>query len=103
MAGVGVTVRGIRYRAGRSLVVFALAVVAVTAVVLVPGYTLAAEQSALTDQLRSRSAAQLGLTVSGSNIDMADAAASAMLRQQPRLARVAGRRWTGFAGAATLP
>ncbi|BCJ31284.1 hypothetical protein [Actinocatenispora sera] len=102
MAAVGVTVRGIRYRAGRSLVVFVLAVVATTAVVLVPGYTLAAEQSALTDQLRSRPAASLGLTVSGDEPDTLDATADGMLRDTPRLAAVTGRRWSGASGTVSL-
>ncbi len=45
--------RGIRYRAGRSLVVFLLALVATTAAVLAPVYARAAQQSVLTDGLRA--------------------------------------------------
>ena len=45
--------RGIRYRAGRSLVVFLLAAAATTAAVLAPVYARAAQQSVLTDGLRS--------------------------------------------------
>ncbi|MEV0841418.1 hypothetical protein AB0I55_17910 [Actinocatenispora sera] len=102
MAAVGVTVRGIRYRAGRSLVVLVLAVVATTAVVLVPGYTLAAEQSALTDQLHSRPAASIGLTVSGADLDALRTATDGMLRDAPRLAAVTGRRWSGASGTVSL-
>src|SRR2546421_268335 len=55
--------RGIRYRAGRSLVVFVLALLATTAAVLAPGYSRAAQQSVLTDALRSASADATGLVV----------------------------------------
>jgi putative ABC transport system permease protein len=48
-----VVLRGIRYRAGRSLVVFLLALVATTAAVLPPVYARAAQESVLTDGLRS--------------------------------------------------
>ncbi len=47
-----VMLRGIRYRAGRSFVVFVLALLATTAAVLIPGYSRAAQQSVLTDGLR---------------------------------------------------
>lgn len=99
---VGVTVRGVRYRAGRSLVVFALAVVATAAVVLVPAYTLAAERSALTDQLRARPPAELGLTFTGTDPDRVAAVASRLLRRAPRLAAVTGHRWSGGAGRVTV-
>ncbi len=55
--------RGIRYRAGRSLVVFLLALVATTAAVLAPVYARAAQQSVLTDGLRSASADATTLVV----------------------------------------
>jgi hypothetical protein len=45
--------RGIRHRAGRSLVVLLLALVAITSAVLVPAYSRAAQQSVLTDGLRA--------------------------------------------------
>ncbi|MGC9670193.1 hypothetical protein ACNTMW_27080 [Planosporangium sp. 12N6] len=48
-----VMLRGIGYRAGRSLVVFVLALLATTAAVLAPVYARAAQQSVLTDALRS--------------------------------------------------
>jgi hypothetical protein len=48
-----VMLRGIRYRAGRSAVVFLLALLATTAAVLAPAYSRAAQQSVLTDGLRS--------------------------------------------------
>ncbi|HEY3010883.1 MAG TPA: FtsX-like permease family protein [Micromonosporaceae bacterium] len=53
MTGWTVMVRGIRYRAGRSLVVLLLAAAATTAAVLAPAYTRAAQQSVLTDGLRN--------------------------------------------------
>jgi putative ABC transport system permease protein len=56
-------VRGIRYRAGRSLVVLLLATVATTAAVLAPAYTRAAQQSVLTDGLRSAPPSATALVV----------------------------------------
>jgi hypothetical protein len=47
-----VVLRGIRYRAGRSMVVVLLALIASTAAVLAPAYSRAAQQSVLTDGLR---------------------------------------------------
>ncbi len=67
MAGWGVTLRGIRYRTGRSLVVLVLAVVATTAAVLAPAYARAAEQSVLTDALRGEPSYVSGITFSGTN------------------------------------
>jgi hypothetical protein len=55
--------RGIRYRAGRSFVVFLLAVTATTAAVLAPAYSRAAQQSVLTDGLSAASTDATGLTV----------------------------------------
>ena len=52
-----------RYRAGRSLVVFLLALVATTAAVLAPGYSRAAQQSVLTDGLRTAPADATSLVV----------------------------------------
>jgi FtsX-like permease family protein len=46
-----VVVRGIRYRAGRSLVLLLLATLAVAVTVLVPAYARAAQQSVLTERL----------------------------------------------------
>jgi putative ABC transport system permease protein len=59
--------RGIRHRAGRSLVVLLLAAVAVTAAVLAPAYTRAAQQSVLTDGLKGAppSATALAATAEG--------------------------------------
>ncbi len=65
MAGWLVTLRGIRYRSGRSLVVFLLAVLATTAAVLAPAYARVAQQSALSDQLSDLPAGTLGLTITG--------------------------------------
>ncbi|WP_433057266.1 FtsX-like permease family protein [Dactylosporangium sp. CS-033363] len=58
-----VMLRGIRYRAGRSFVVFLLAVTATTAAVLTPAYSRAAQQSVLTDGLSAASTDATGLTV----------------------------------------
>src|SRR5262249_1500511 len=55
--------RGIRYRAGRSLVGFLLALAATAAAVLAPVYARAAQQSVLTDGLRSASADATTLVV----------------------------------------
>jgi hypothetical protein len=55
--------RGIRYRAGRSFVVFLLAVTATTAAVLAPAYSRAAQQSVLTDGLSGASTGATGITV----------------------------------------
>ncbi|MEV4131364.1 FtsX-like permease family protein [Dactylosporangium sp. NPDC049742] len=57
-----VMLRGIRYRAGRSFVVFLLAVTATTAAVLAPAYSRAAQQSVLTDGLSAASTDATGLT-----------------------------------------
>src|SRR5689334_8659760 len=53
-------IRGIRYRAGRSFVVFLLAT---TAAVLAPAYSRAAQQSVLADGLTSAAADATSLTV----------------------------------------
>ncbi|UWP84005.1 hypothetical protein Dfulv_07050 [Dactylosporangium fulvum] len=58
-----VMLRGIRHRAGRSFVVFLLAVTATTAAVLAPTYSRAAQQSVLTDGLSAASTDATGLTV----------------------------------------
>src|SRR5205823_7580465 len=58
-----VMLRGIRYRPGRSLGVFLLALVATTAAVLAPAYSRAAQQSVLTDGLRSAPADATSLVV----------------------------------------
>ncbi|MET7424128.1 FtsX-like permease family protein [Dactylosporangium sp. NPDC005555] len=58
-----VMLRGIRYRAGRSFVVFVLAATASTAAVLAPAYSRAAQQSVLTDGLSAASTDATGLTV----------------------------------------
>lgn len=107
MAGWLVTVRGIRYRSGRSLVVFLLAVVATTAAVLAPAYTGAAEQSALTDTLRAMPAQTLGLTVTGASASDVDVAslhnqALPLVRERTELSAVLGRPYEGATGAATL-
>lgn len=64
MTGWTVLLRGVRYRAGRSLVVLILAAIAVTAAVLTPAYARAAAQSVLTDRLTAAPAYATSLTVS---------------------------------------
>jgi hypothetical protein len=63
LTGWTVLLRGVRYRAGRSLVVLVLAAIAVTAAVLTPAYARAAAQSVLTDRLISAPAYATSLTV----------------------------------------
>jgi len=58
-----VMLRGIRYRAGRSLVVLVLATAATAAVVLAPAYGRAARQSVLTDGLAAAPANGTSLAV----------------------------------------
>ncbi|GIG60835.1 hypothetical protein Lfu02_52070 [Longispora fulva] len=69
-----VTLRGIRYRWGRSLAVLLLATVAVTAAVLAPAYSRAAQQSVLLDGLTHASLTSTGLLVGAAT--PADAAAA---------------------------
>jgi putative ABC transport system permease protein len=87
-----VTMRGIRYRAARSAVVFALAVAATTAAVLAPAYTRAAQESVLTDELRATPQGTLGLTIRSSATGVADLAGVTMplVRHRPTLAAVTG-------------
>lgn len=63
MAGWTVVLRGIRYRSGRSLVVLLLAGIATAATVLAPAYSRAAQQSVLSDGLRSAPANATSLQV----------------------------------------
>ncbi|MEV0650159.1 FtsX-like permease family protein [Phytomonospora sp. NPDC050363] len=95
----GVTASGIRHRPGRSVVVLALAVVAVAAAVLAPAYTAAAQQSMLTDGLRALSPVSSGLSVdaqgsAGSSayaaVDQARVAVDASLAAYPGLDDVLG-------------
>ncbi|MEV6525283.1 hypothetical protein AB0M43_25345 [Longispora sp. NPDC051575] len=69
-----VTLRGIRYRWGRSLAVLLLATVAVTAAVLAPAYARAAQQSVLLDGLTNAPPTATGLLVAAAT--PADAAAA---------------------------
>ncbi len=64
MTAWSVTLRGIRHRPGRSLIVLLLAAVAVTAAVLAPAYARAAEQSVLIDAVRAAPPDLTGLLVS---------------------------------------
>jgi putative ABC transport system permease protein len=63
LAGWTVVLRGIRYRSGRSLVVLLLAGIATAATVLAPAYTRAAQQSVLSDGLRSAPSSATSLQV----------------------------------------
>ncbi|HEY3504651.1 MAG TPA: FtsX-like permease family protein [Actinocatenispora sp.] len=107
MAGWLVTVRGIRYRSGRSLVVFLLAMVATTAAVLAPAYTRTAEQSALTDTLRAVPAGSLGVTVSGSGASDVDLSGlrtqgAELVGARHELSAVLGQPYAGAVGKATV-
>ncbi|WP_157641232.1 hypothetical protein [Longispora albida] len=62
-----VTLRGIRYRWGRSLAVLLLATIAVTAAVLAPAYSRAASESILLDGLRTAPAASTGLSIAAAS------------------------------------
>jgi hypothetical protein len=93
--------RGIRYRSGRSLVVLLLAAFATTAAVLIPAYERAAEQSVLTDGMRSAPPVSSALTVSAENVDEPSvsevkAAAEAALRKAPHLQTVLDRAVTSI-------
>ena len=97
-----VMLRGIRHRAGRSLVVLLLALVATTAAVIVPAYSRAAQQSVLTDGLRAAPSTGTSLAISaegtaatapaahGATGD-ARSAVSAALRRHPVLAGLVDR------------
>jgi putative ABC transport system permease protein len=63
LAGWTVVLRGIRYRSGRSLMVLILAGVATAATVLAPAYSRAAQQSVLSDGLRTAPANATSLQV----------------------------------------
>ncbi len=73
MTGWTVMLRGIRFRAGRSALVLLLAAVATAAAVTAAGYQRAAEQSVLTDGLRSAPAYQTAVIVAASGTDGAGA------------------------------
>jgi putative ABC transport system permease protein len=63
VAGWTVVLRGIRYRSGRSLMVLLLAGIATAATVLAPAYSRAAQQSVLSDGLRTAPANATSLHV----------------------------------------
>jgi putative ABC transport system permease protein len=99
-----VTLRGIRYRAGRSLVVFLLATVATAAAVLAPGYARAAQHSVLLDALRSVPAPVSGLRVTGLGVDPGTADGMAVsLRRVPALRAVLGAPIAGVTARVELP
>jgi hypothetical protein len=77
--------RGIRYRAGRSSVVFLLAMLATTAAVLAPAYSRAAQQSVLADGLAAASVGATTLTV-GAKGTQESAPAAFMATDDIRLA-----------------
>lgn len=102
MTAWGVVLRGIRYRAGRSLVVLLLATVATTAAVLVPAYSRAAAQSVLSDGLAAAPTTGTSITVYAEGTAAtapaahnatgdARAAVTAVLRRHPTLARLLDR------------
>ena len=100
MTGWTVLLRGVRHRAGRSLVVFLLAAIAVTAAVLTPAYSRAAQQSVLTDTLRAAPAYASSVTVKANGTVESPAyqpalessqVADAAIKARPLLRGLAGR------------
>ncbi|GLZ81743.1 hypothetical protein Afil01_65500 [Actinorhabdospora filicis] len=94
-----VTFRGIRHRAGRSAVVFTLAIVAVAAAVLAPAYTAAAQQSMLTDEMRAMSTPTATVTLYTVGDETGEAyrdpaefraAITAELAKRPKIAEMLG-------------
>ncbi len=101
MTGWSVMLRGIRYRPGRSLAVLLLAAFATTSAVLIPVYGRAAEQSVLTDGLRSAPAVSAALTVRAENMDEPSvgevkASTERALREAPHLQQVLDRAVTSI-------
>ncbi|MFB9235250.1 FtsX-like permease family protein [Plantactinospora siamensis] len=92
MAAWWVTVRGIAYRPGRSLVVALLIAVTTATAVAIPAYTRAAQQSVLTDVLTAQPPVLAGLLTRSGDTDQ-DAALAASQRAvagSPVLARRLG-------------
>jgi hypothetical protein len=91
LAAWTVMLRGIRYRTGRSLVVFILATMATTAAVLAPAYSRAAQQSVLTDGLAAAPVDATTLTVEARGADVATddirLAMNQVLNRQPAVTR----------------
>jgi len=83
VTGWSVMLRGIRYRSGRSLVVLFLAAFATIAAVLAPAYGRAAEQSVLTDAVRSAPQAATSLTISAESSAAGAGSGSYDPAQQP--------------------
>jgi len=86
LAAWTVVLRGIRYRAGRSFVVFVLAALATTAAVLAPAYSRAAQQSVLADGLRGESSLTVGAGTGAQPIDEIRLAMNQVLAREPTLA-----------------
>src|SRR5690348_14476308 len=86
LAAWTVMLRGIRYRAGRSFVVFLLAALATTAAVLAPAYSRAAQQSVLADGLRGESSLTVGAGTGAQPIDEIRLAMNQVLAREPTLA-----------------
>jgi putative ABC transport system permease protein len=86
LAAWTVMLRGIRYRAGRSLVVFLLAALATTAAVLAPAYSRAAQQSVLADGVREEASLIIGAGAGAQPIDEIRLATNQVLARQPTLA-----------------
>src|SRR3569832_2329440 len=78
--------RGIRYRAGRSFVVFLLAALATPAAVLAPAYSRAAQQSVLADGLRTERSLVISAAAAAQPIDEIRLAMNQGLARQPTLA-----------------
>ncbi|NUT35348.1 MAG: hypothetical protein HOV79_20025, partial [Hamadaea sp.] len=112
MTGWTVLLRGVRHRAGRSLVVLLLAAIAVTAAVLTPAYTRAAQQSVLADTLRAPSAYATALKVHVTGASDSPAhepaldtsrTADAAIKNRPLLAGVTGRPVSSAETEAIVP
>ncbi|HEY1485342.1 MAG TPA: FtsX-like permease family protein [Micromonosporaceae bacterium] len=99
MTGWTVMLRGIGFRAGRSLLVVVIATIAVASAVATAGYVRAAQQSVLTDGLRNAPSDQTQLSIGASDapsegvasMDDSRLAISQALGSDPLLAKVYGK------------
>ncbi len=98
LAAWTVLLRGIAHRKGRSLLVLLLATIATTATVLAPAYSRAAQQSVLTDGLRSAPHGSTDLVVavkdpnsSVGTVDETKVGVAGVTGRYPQLKRYVGR------------
>ncbi|GAA1876365.1 ABC transporter permease [Asanoa iriomotensis] len=90
MSGLVVTLRGIRSRFGRSILVVLLSTVAIAAAVLVPLFSRAAAQSVLTDTVADPPPIVAGLTARSTALEAMSARVDEQLRASPAVAAVLG-------------